>query len=101
MARLVKRMNEGMVEEAEKLLASGVRPEKLDSLGLEYRHLLRYIEGTYKTDTELIEKLSIHIYQFSRKQIIWFRRDADIKWLNSGGDYYTEAVELVSEYLDS
>jgi len=101
MARLIKRMDEGMVDEAKKLLSSGVRPEKLDALGLEYRHLLRYIEGTYKTEAELIERLSTHIYQFSRKQILWFRRDTNIKWLNSEGNYRAEAVELVSEYLNS
>lgn len=97
--RLLRRMAEGMVEEVEKLLMSGVAREKLDSLGLEYRHLVRYIDGTYKTEGEFIEKLSTRIYQFSRKQIIWFRRDADVKWLHSGGDYHAEAVELIGDYL--
>jgi tRNA dimethylallyltransferase len=100
MKRLLTRIGEGMVQEAEKLLASGVRPEKLDSLGLEYRHLLRYVEGVYRTEAELVEKLSAHIYRFSRKQVIWFRRDADIRWLDSGGDYYAEAAALVREHLD-
>ncbi|MGH3772631.1 MAG: tRNA (adenosine(37)-N6)-dimethylallyltransferase MiaA [Pseudonocardiaceae bacterium] len=99
--RLLRRIKEGMIEETENLLRSGVSRERLDSLGLEYRHLVRYIDGTYKTEKEFIEKLAVHIYRFSRKQIIWFRRDTDIKWLNPQGDYRAEAVELINDHLRS
>ncbi|MCU1685409.1 MAG: tRNA ((37)-N6)-dimethylallyltransferase MiaA [Amycolatopsis sp.] len=99
-ARLTRRMTEGMVEEAVDLLDSGVSPATLDSLGLEYRHLLRYIQGVYKSEDELVKNLATNIYQFSRKQLIWFRRDSNIHWLDSSGDYMAEASTLISEYLE-
>lgn len=99
--RLVRRIGEGMIEETAKLLEAGVSREKLNSLGLEYRHLLRYIEGDYATEDELVCRLSAHIYRFSRKQMLWFRGDTDIHWLNSSGDYYTEAANLIHDHLKS
>jgi tRNA dimethylallyltransferase len=72
-ARLSQRLEEGMIEEARRLLDSGLTPESLSYYGLEYKFLTAYIEGqlTYR---EMFDQLNIAIHQFAKRQMTWFRR---------------------------
>lgn len=70
--RLLKRLQSGMVEEVEKLLAEGVSAEKLIAYGLEYRYITQFLTGKLSYE-EAIEKLEIAIRQFSKRQMTWFR----------------------------
>jgi len=81
------------------LLQSGDHREKLDFLGLEFRHVLNYLDGDIKNKNDLIQKLSAAIVQFARKQTKWFRRmerrGAVIHWIE--GPDADAAFEIVSE----
>lgn len=96
--RLERRMNEGMVEEVRDLLASGARREWLDALGLEYRHILWFLQGRYKSLEELRLGLESAIWRFAQRQMTWFKRDRDIVWLDSTADYFREATVLVGRF---
>ena len=98
-ARLRERLDSGMIEEVRQLANSGVPPDKIDELGLEYRHILRYLQGTYRTEDELYENLRLAIRQFARRQLAWFRRDKRIIWLDTMGDYLKEAEMRVRDWL--
>lgn len=84
--RLKARLKEGMVEEIENLLKSGITPEQLTYYGLEYKFVTLYITGKmdYK---EMFTKLEIAIHQFSKRQMTWFRgmerRGITINWIDS------------------
>lgn len=83
--RLKERLNNGMIEEVEGLLASGITPEDLIYYGLEYKYLTLYILG--KIDrTEMEDKLEIAIHQFAKRQMTWFRgmekRGLHINWID-------------------
>lgn len=81
--RVTKRMNEGMVEESEKLLKEKVLTyERMDELGLEYRYIAKYLKGEVKSREELIEILSLRIRQFAKRQMTWFRRERDVVWFD-------------------
>lgn len=96
--RLVTRIDGGLVEEIEGVLASGVPREKLDFLGLEFRYVLNYLEGDIKNKNDLIQKLTSAIIEFTRKQSKWFRRmerrGATIHWIH-GPDAHA-AIEIIS-----
>ena len=83
--RLVARIEQGMIEEVERLRADGVTLERLRLLGLEYRHVADFLDGRIKNRNDLIQKLSSAIYQFARRQMTWFRRmgrhGATIHWI--------------------
>ncbi|HZO35600.1 MAG TPA: tRNA (adenosine(37)-N6)-dimethylallyltransferase MiaA [Solirubrobacteraceae bacterium] len=98
-ARLDERLAAGLVEEVRGLLAGGVTPERLDALGLEYRFVLRHLDGTYATEDELSEALGRAIAQFARRQMAWFRRDDEIRWLDADGDYAGQAHTLARTFL--
>jgi len=71
--RLRKRLDDGMVEEVERLLSLGISREKLDFLGLEYRYIGLYLQGRLSYD-EMFQKLNTRIHQFAKRQETWFRR---------------------------
>ncbi len=84
-ARLKERLNAGLIEEVEGLLAAGVDVEKLRSLGLEYRFVTDYLEGAIKNRNDLFQKLNVAIRNFAKRQETWFRRmernGTEIQWI--------------------
>ena len=82
--RLKKRLEEGMVEEVERLLNRGIAPEDLIYYGLEYKYLTLYITGQLTYD-EMFHSLETAIHQFAKRQMTWFRgmekRGIHINWI--------------------
>jgi len=60
--RLKDRLQNGMIEEVEKLLASGLSPESLTYYGLEYKYLTMYVTGEISYD-EMFQSLNTAIHQ--------------------------------------
>ncbi len=77
--RLLTRLKGGMIKEAEKLHKNGLSWKRMRELGLEYRHLADYLEKKIDKN-KMIASLSNDIYQYSKRQMTWFRRDKKIKW---------------------
>ena len=82
--KLLAGLKAGMVEEVQRLHQEGVSWERLNSFGLEYRYLAKYLQDEF-TYNEMVEKLNIAIGQFAKRQMSWFRRwekqGAKINWL--------------------
>ena len=70
--RLHERLQNGMIKEVEALLQQGVTHERLESLGLEYRFISRYIRDQMTKD-EMITQLNTAIHRFAKKQMTFFR----------------------------
>jgi tRNA dimethylallyltransferase len=83
--RLIARLQTGMIEEVKNLLDRGTNPDKLISLGLEYKFITQYLIGELSYD-EMVNKLYTAICQFAKRQDTWFRRmerrGINIHWLN-------------------
>ena len=71
-ARLLQRLQEGLVEEVEGLLASGITAEQLIYYGLEYKFVTMYVTGKISYD-DMVRGLEIAIHQFAKRQMTWFR----------------------------
>ncbi len=87
--RLLKRLDAGMLDEANRLHKSGLSYERMDELGLEYRYLAAFIQG-HMTREQMIEKLSVEIGKYAKRQMTWFKKDQDIRWFEPGQN---EAIE--------
>jgi len=100
-ARLKQRLEQGLIEEVKALQISGLSWARLDSLGLEYRHVAQYLQGKVSYD-EMFTKLNTSIHQFAKRQETWFRRmerkGITINWIN--GDDYNLLKESVLKYLN-
>ena len=99
--RLVRRMQMGMVDEVRSLIENGARIEFLLKLGLEYRFITQYIIGEIATEEEMCAQLSLAIKRFAKRQMIWFRRDKEIQWLDMHADPFGEACALIRDFLQS
>ena len=95
-ARLQERLDQGMIQEVETLLKSGITHERLERFGLEYRFLSRYLLGQITLE-EMIEKLNTAIHQFAKRQMTFFRNmeknGIRIFWIPEGNP--KSAVDLI------
>lgn len=98
--RLDERLRSGMIDEVANLHTSGVSWERLDSFGLEYRYVSRFIKGEMSYN-EMRNTLLAKIRQFARGQDVWFRKmekaSHDIYWIKEGN--FIECRDLVSKFL--
>ncbi|MQY78549.1 MAG: tRNA (adenosine(37)-N6)-dimethylallyltransferase MiaA [Bacteroidetes bacterium] len=83
--RLKDRLKNGMVEEVESLMNSGVSPETLIYYGLEYKYITLYLLQKLSRE-EMFTKLETAIHQFAKRQMTWFRgmerKGIKIHWLD-------------------
>ena len=101
--RLHQRINEGMIDEVQHILDSGVDAEKLIYYGLEYKYITMYLIGKLKYD-DMVSKLNIAIHQFSKRQMTWFRRmekrGFEINWIDGNislNDKVDAALALIKK----
>lgn len=97
--RLEKRMQAGMVDEVRRLLDAGASVEFMLKLGLEYRYLTQYIIGEFATEEAMCAELSLAIKRFAKRQMTWFRRDHQIRWLDMQADPQAQAADLIRSFL--
>lgn len=83
--RLRARLEEGLIEEVERLLAKGLTAEQLIYYGLEYKFVTLYLTGAL-TREEMFQGLETAIHQFAKRQMTWFRgmerRGVNIHWVD-------------------
>ncbi|MCD6090361.1 MAG: tRNA (adenosine(37)-N6)-dimethylallyltransferase MiaA [Bacteroidales bacterium] len=101
--RLEERLQNGMIEEVQGLLNSGVKPEQLTFYGLEYKWVTDYLEGNLAYN-EMFRRLNTAIHQFSKRQMTWFRRMEKqgfvINWID-GNLSLNEKVAYILKNLGS
>ncbi len=74
-------IRDGLIEEVKGLIASGISPDSIAMQGLGYKETVKYINGEISLErlSELIKSGTRH---FAKRQITWFKRERDVKWLN-------------------
>jgi len=102
-SRLKQRLNDGMLDEVQRLLDSGLTPEQLTYYGLEYKFMTLHLTGQLSYQ-EMFEGLNVAIHQFAKRQMTWFRRmekqGINIHWLD-GYSPLEEKVARITEWYSS
>lgn len=104
--RLDARLKGGMVSEVKRLHASGVSWKRLESFGLEYRHVARYLRSKYGSTTSTFgirtssfqamrSALLGDIIRYSKRQMTWWRKNPDVIRVKTEN----ETVRLVRHFL--
>ena len=91
--RINKRVDEmiadGLVEEAKALYPQ----RELNSLNtVGYKEMFEYIDGNYSLE-EATERIKGNTRRYARKQLTWFKRDKEVKWL------YPESTNEIMDYI--
>lgn len=97
--RLERRLEQGMIEEVQRLMDKGATTEFLLGLGLEYRFITQYLIGEIPDRQAMLDKLAIAIKQFAKRQMTWFRRNPEIVWLDMSGDAFDQACTAIDAFL--
>jgi tRNA dimethylallyltransferase len=95
--RLISRLKKGMIKEGENLRKNGLSLKRMRELGLEYRGIADFLDKKLNKK-EFIKKLDTDIWQFSKRQKTWFKRDKKIHWFNPKES--KEINSLVKNFLD-
>ena len=77
--RTEKMFSEGLVEEVQKLLASGINSNAQAMQGIGYKEVVEYLQGKISLD-ETISKVSQATRNFAKRQLTWYRRMSYIKF---------------------
>ena len=101
--RLKTRLDEGMLDEVQNLLNSGIHPDDLIYYGLEYKFLTQHLIGELTFD-EMFKGLETAIHQFAKRQMTWFRgmerRGYTINWINADQTIeqkVSQALEIINK----
>ncbi|PJE75649.1 tRNA (adenosine(37)-N6)-dimethylallyltransferase MiaA [Candidatus Uhrbacteria bacterium CG10_big_fil_rev_8_21_14_0_10_48_11] len=91
--RVEKMFQSGLVDETKKLLSK--YPSSRPSMsGIGYPEVSEYLKGTL-TKQECIEKVVSHTYQYSKRQMTWWKKDKEIIWVK-GKD---EAERFIKKWV--
>lgn len=95
-ARTEEHFAAGLIDEVKQLRASGVRDDT-NALGAHaYRRVCEYLRGE-RTLESAIERSKQDVRNYAKRQLTWFRREADATWLRGfGSDAATQAALLGS-----
>ncbi|MCO6472562.1 MAG: tRNA (adenosine(37)-N6)-dimethylallyltransferase MiaA [Melioribacteraceae bacterium] len=100
--RLKHRLENGMIEEVEKLINKGISSEKLNFFGLEYRFVSQYINGELNYN-DMFQKLNSAIHSFAKRQMTWFRKmekeGVKINWIRT--EEIEDAYKMVDKFLSA
>lgn len=79
--RVDQMIRDGLTEEVRKLAAMGCTRDMVSMQGLGYKEILDYLDGRSSLEEAvcLIKRDTRH---FAKRQLTWFKRERDVRWLN-------------------
>jgi len=92
----------GLLEETERILAMGYSPASKPFESLGYSQALRHLKGKLGLE-EAVALTQRDTRRYAKRQMTWFRREADIEWFEGFGDEPAAqawARRQIEEYLE-
>ena len=90
--RVDQMMADGLLDEV-KSLVNKRSTNALNTVG--YKELFDYLDGRWSLD-EAIERIKGNTRRYARKQLTWYKRDADMRWFHP--DNITEIQNYLKHY---
>ena len=89
--RVLDMMEQGLEQEARAMLPHR-ELNALNTVG--YKEMFQYFDGAIPLE-EAIRQIQSNSHRYARKQLTWYKRDAEIMWFNP------ENVNEITNYIDS
>ena len=97
-ARVARRVHaqfeSGLLDEMRGLLAAGVPEDAHPFTGLVYRQALEHLRGV-RGEAETRELIVRENRKYSRRQLIWFRKEPNLQWIHAAGERADTLEEVV------
>jgi tRNA dimethylallyltransferase len=97
-ARARSMFAQGLIEETRELIARYGRVPALDSLG--YRQAAQHLAGEFTLEQAIAAASQGH-RNYAKRQLTWFRREPEVRWLEGFGDdpsLCAEAESLIGQH---
>ena len=79
--RVDKMIEDGLVEEVQKLIDMGCTRNMVSMQGLGYKEIIDYLNGDISLE-EAIYIIKRDTRHFAKRQLTWFRREKDVQWVH-------------------
>lgn len=89
--RVLQMIDDGMIEEAQRVYPKRIL-NSLNTVG--YKELFEYLDGLTTLD-EAIFKIQSNTRRYARKQLTWYKRDAEMTWFSP------DNIEEILNYLST
>jgi tRNA dimethylallyltransferase len=96
-ARVEAQFGRGLLDEIRGLLARGVPADAHPFTGLVYRQALEHLRGE-RDEAETRELIVRENRRYSRRQLIWFRKEPNLQWIHAAGERES-TIEAVAHAL--
>lgn len=94
--RVLKMIQMGMIDEIQKLKSKGYHYKTHNSLNtVGAKEVFDYLDGLIEME-RMVSLIQQNTRRFAKRQMTWFRRDENIKWINN-----TETDEFLSGILNN
>ena len=91
-------IKQGLIEEVKDVLNKYKEfPTAMQGLG--YKEVVAYLEGEM-TKEDMIEKIKMETRRYAKRQITWFKKYKDIKWINGLEDINNNIRIILEEYSE-
>jgi tRNA dimethylallyltransferase len=84
-ARVDAQFHDGLLDEIRGLLASGIPETAHPFTGLVYRQALEHLHGV-RDEPATRELIARENRRYSRRQLIWFRKEPNLQWIQATGE---------------
>lgn len=89
-------LEQGLVDEVKRLKAMGCHRGMVSMQGLGYKEILDYLDGRCTLE-EAIYVLKRDTRHFAKRQLTWFKREREVRWVNL--EEFSEDKERVLAYM--
>jgi tRNA dimethylallyltransferase len=96
-ARVDAQFEQGLLDEIRAILASGIPETAHPFTGLVYRQALEHLHGV-RDEAATRELIVRENRKYSRRQLIWFRKEPNLQWIHAAGER-EETQEEVARVL--
>ena len=90
-------LQKGLIEEVKTIYNKYKEfPTAMQALG--YKEVVEYLEGKISKE-EMIEKIKMESRRYAKRQLTWFRKNKETKWLN-GEDDISHNIDIILEEIE-
>ena len=94
--RFLKRVKQGIIQEAKKLHQTGLTYKRFSEIGLAHKYLALYLQGKISKEEFIRESIKAE-QKYAKRQMTWFQRDQRIHWFALTDKQKT--INLVHNFL--
>lgn len=97
--RVDQMLEDGLLEEFEGIMASGISYKAQSMQAIGYKELLNYTKGEYSLE-RAIELIKQHSRNYAKRQLTWFRNDDKAKFIDVGKNSIDSIINSILEDIN-